>query len=77
VRDLALSPSELRAIAAPVLLVHGAQDRVVPLESSTLVLLGLLRDVRAHVFGGVGHASPVERPVELARLLNTFLEDHD
>jgi 2-hydroxymuconate-semialdehyde hydrolase len=75
--DLALSPSELRAIAAPVLLVHGALDRVVPLESSTLPLLGLLRDVRAHVFGGVGHASPVERSAELARLLITFLEDHD
>jgi pimeloyl-ACP methyl ester carboxylesterase len=77
VRDLALSDDELRAIAVPVLLVHGAQDRVVPLESSTLPLLELLRDVRAHVFGGVGHASPVERPAELARLLTTFLEDHD
>jgi pimeloyl-ACP methyl ester carboxylesterase len=77
VRDLALSPGELRSIAAPVLLVHGAQDRVVPLESSTLPLLGLLRDVRAHIFGGVGHASPAERPAELARLLTTFLEDHD
>ena len=76
-RDLALTGEELRAIRAPVLLVHGARDRVVPLESSTLVLLGLLRDVRAHVFGGAGHASPVERPAELARLLTTFLEDHD
>jgi pimeloyl-ACP methyl ester carboxylesterase len=73
VRDLALGVEELRAIRAPVLLVHGARDRVVPLESSTLVLLGLLRDVRAHVFGGAGHASPVERPAELARLLTTFL----
>jgi pimeloyl-ACP methyl ester carboxylesterase len=77
VRDLALAPSELAQISVPVLLVHGAQDRVVPLESSALPLLGLLRDVRAHVFGGVGHASPVERPAELARLLTTFLEDHD
>jgi pimeloyl-ACP methyl ester carboxylesterase len=77
VRDLALSPSELAQISVPVLLVHGAHDRVVPLESSVLPLLELLRDVRAHVFGGVGHASPVERPAELARLLTTFLEDHD
>src|SRR3954469_9932012 len=77
VHDLALSDDELRAIVAPVLLVHGARDKVVPLESSTLMLLGRLRDVRAHVFGGVGHASPVERAAELARLLTTFLEDHD
>jgi 2-hydroxymuconate-semialdehyde hydrolase len=77
VDDLALTPEELASIAVPVLLVHGAQDRVVPLRDSTLPLLGLLRDVRAHVFGGVGHASPVERPEELHRLLTTFLEDHD
>jgi pimeloyl-ACP methyl ester carboxylesterase len=77
VRDLALSHDELAAIAAPVLLVHGAQDRIVPLRDSALPLLGLLRDVRAHIFGGVGHASPVERRSELARLLTTFLEDHD
>jgi 2-hydroxymuconate-semialdehyde hydrolase len=77
VRDLALREDELAAIAVPVLLVHGAQDRVVPLRDSTLPLLGLLRDVRAHVFGACGHASPVERPTELHRLLTTFLEDHD
>jgi len=73
VNDLALTPSELARISAPVLLVHGAQDRVVPLESSALALLGRLSDVRAHIFGGVGHASPAERPADLARLLTTFL----
>jgi 2-hydroxymuconate-semialdehyde hydrolase len=77
VRDLALSEAELASLAAPVLLVHGAQDRVVPLRDSTLPLLERLSDVRAHIFGGVGHASPVERPSELRRLLTTFLEDHD
>ena len=77
VRDLALREDELSAIAVPVLLVHGAQDRVVPLRDSTLPLLGRLRDVRAHIFGACGHASPVERPAELHRLLTTFLEDHD
>ena len=77
VRDLALSAAELASIAAPVLLVRGTRDRVVPLRDSTLRLLDLLPDVRAHVFGGAGHASPVERPAELHRLLTAFLEDHD
>ncbi|WP_028061269.1 alpha/beta fold hydrolase [Candidatus Solirubrobacter pratensis] len=77
VRDLALRDEALAAIAVPVMLVHGAQDRVVPLRDSTLPLLGRLRDVRAHIFGACGHASPVERPAELRRLLTTFLEDHD
>jgi 2-hydroxymuconate-semialdehyde hydrolase len=75
VRDLALTTDELAQIRAPTLLVHGAEDRVVPLEYSTLRLLHLLPDVRAHVFGACGHASPAERPTELHRLLTTFLEE--
>jgi pimeloyl-ACP methyl ester carboxylesterase len=74
VDDLSLSRDELAAIAAPVLLVHGAQDRIVPLSDSALGLLDLLPDVRAHVFGGCGHASPLEHTDEFNRLLTTFLE---
>jgi 2-hydroxymuconate-semialdehyde hydrolase len=77
VDDLALSDGELAGIAVPVLLVHGSADRVVPLADSALPLLQLLGDVRLHVFGGCGHATPVERPGEFHRLLTTFLEDHD
>ena len=58
----------------PVLLVHGAQDRIVPLRDSALALLQPLPDVRAHVFGGCGHARPLERTDEFNRLLTTFLE---
>ncbi|WP_181786773.1 alpha/beta fold hydrolase [Streptomyces phytophilus] len=75
VRDLALTAGELAQIRAPALLVHGAEDRVVPPESSTLRLLRLLPDVRAHLFGACGHASPAERPTELHRLLTTFLKE--
>ena len=56
VDDLALSREELAGIAAPVLLVHGAQDRVVPLRDSFLGLIETLPDVRGHVFGRCGHA---------------------
>ena len=76
VDDLVLSDDELGAVAAPVLLVHGAEDEVVPLRESALVLLGRLPDARLHVFGRCGHASPVERPGEVRRLVTTFLEDH-
>jgi 2-hydroxymuconate-semialdehyde hydrolase len=75
VDDLALSRDELAAISAPVLLVHGAQDRVVPLRAGFLPLLEALPDVRGHVFGRCGHASPLERTDEFNRLLTTFLED--
>ncbi len=68
VDDLSLSREEFAAIAVPVLLVHGAQDRIVPLADGALALLQLLPDVRAHVFGGCGHASPLERTGEFNRL---------
>jgi pimeloyl-ACP methyl ester carboxylesterase len=76
VRDLSLSDAELEGIAAPVLLVHGADDRVVPLRDGALPLLDLLPDVRLHVFGAAGHATPVERRAEFNRIVTTFLEDH-
>jgi pimeloyl-ACP methyl ester carboxylesterase len=74
VDDLALTRAELAAIAAPVLLVHGAQDRVVPLRDGFLPLLEVLPDVRGHVFGRCGHAAPLERTNEFNPLLTTFLE---
>jgi 2-hydroxymuconate-semialdehyde hydrolase len=74
VDDLSLTREELSGISAPVLLVHGAQDRVVPLSDGFLPLLELLPDVRGHVFGRCGHASPLERADEFNRLLTTFLE---
>ena len=57
-----------------MLLVHGAQDRVVPLRDGFLPLLELLPDVRGHVFGRCGHAAPLEHTGEFNRLLTTFLE---
>src|SRR3954454_15685595 len=74
VDDLTLSRAEVEGIAAPVLLVHGAQDRVVPLQDGFLPLLDVLPDVRGHVFGGCGHAVPLERTDEFNHLLTTFLE---
>ncbi len=74
VDDLSLGPDELAAITAPVLLVHGAQDRIVPLRDSFLGLISALPDVRGHVFGRCGHASPLEHTTEFHRLSTTFLE---
>jgi 2-hydroxymuconate-semialdehyde hydrolase len=74
VDDLSLSPDELAGISAPVLLVHGGDDRIVPLRDGFLPLLEALPDVRGHVFGRCGHASPLERTEEFNRLVTTFLE---
>lgn len=73
VEDLTLDRATLAAVRAPVLLVHGAEDRVTPLAESALALLPHLHDVRLHVLGRCGHAPPVERPAELQQQLRTFL----
>ncbi|MDG4810945.1 alpha/beta hydrolase [Micromonospora sp. WMMD1120] len=73
VDDLTLSTQTLAAVRAPVLLVHGAEDRVTPLETAALPLLGHLVDVRLHVFGRCGHVPAVEHPREFRDLLSSFL----
>ncbi len=74
VRDLTLDPADLAAIAAPVLLVHGLQDRLVPLRDGALPLLEALPDARLHVFGRCGHVPAVEQHTAFVRLLHDFLE---
>ena len=71
--DLTLSPETLAQVRAPVLLVHGAQDRVTPLATAALPLLDHLGDVRLHVLGRCGHVPAVEHPLAFQRLLSAFL----
>ena len=72
--DLTLSASTLARVRAPVLLVHGAQDRVTPLSTATGPLLEHLADVRLHVVAECGHAPMVEQPAQFWRLLSNFLD---
>lgn len=71
--DLTLAPRTLAGVRAPVLLVHGAEDRVTPIATSALPLLGHLADVHLYVFGRCGHVPAVEHPHDFRRLLSYFL----
>ncbi len=71
--DLTLSEETLAGVRAPVLLVHGAEDRVTPLTTTALPMLDLLSDVRLHVFERCGHVPAVEHPLAFRRLLSEFL----
>jgi 2-hydroxymuconate-semialdehyde hydrolase len=75
VDDLTLPASTLARVRAPVLMVHGAEDRITPLRTSALPLLEHLPDVRLHVLGRCGHVPPVEHPDEFRRLLSDFLRE--
>jgi 2-hydroxymuconate-semialdehyde hydrolase len=71
--DLALSGAELAAIGAPVLMVHGRDDRVVPWRSSSAQLLDLLGDARLHVLSGCGHWTMIERTADFLAVVQPFL----
>jgi 2-hydroxymuconate-semialdehyde hydrolase len=71
--DLALPGAELAVIRAPVLLVHGRDDRVVPWRSSSAQLLDLIPDARLHVLSGCGHWTMIERTADFLAVVQPFL----
>jgi len=73
VDDLALSGAELAAITAPVLMVHGRDDRVVPWRVSSAQLVDLLPDARLHVLSGCGHWTMIERTADFLAVVQPFL----
>ncbi len=73
VDDLALSGAELAAISAPVLLVHGRDDRVVPWRVSSAQLVDLLPDSRLHVLSGCGHWTMIEKTADFLAVVQPFL----
>jgi len=73
VDDLALSGVELGGIRAPVLMVHGRDDRVVPWRSSSAQLVDLLPDSRLHVLSGCGHWAMIEKTADFLAVVQPFL----
>ena len=72
VNDLATPPEDIKTITAPTLLIHGREDRVIPLAVS-YELFGLLPDAQLHVFGRCGHWTQIERMAEFNAIVATFL----
>lgn len=72
VEMLALPEAALRELPQQTLLIHGRDDRVIPLEVSER-LLRLIPHAQLHVFGECGHWVQIERAGEFIRLLMDFL----
>ncbi len=64
----------IRALDVETLIVHGRDDRVIPLATS-LRLLQLIDRSRLHVFGRCGHWTQIEHAAEFNALLLSFLAD--
>lgn len=70
--ELGITEAEVRAITTPVLLVHGREDRVVPLSVS-ITMLDLLPHADLHVFSRCGHWTQIERADEFSAVIADYL----
>jgi 2-hydroxymuconate-semialdehyde hydrolase len=66
----ALDPAALAGFTAPVLLLHGREDRIVPADNG-LRLAELLPHADLHLLADTGHWLQIER----ARTVNTLVTD--
>jgi pimeloyl-ACP methyl ester carboxylesterase len=70
--ELGITESEVSAITTPTLLVHGREDKVVPMQVS-VAMLGLLPNADLHVFSACGHWTQIERADEFSALVTDYL----
>ena len=66
---------DLPGIKAPVLLIHGRYDRMVPLEVS-MAILNHIEDSRLVVLNNCGHWPPFEKPAEWTAHVLAFLKGY-
>jgi 2-hydroxymuconate-semialdehyde hydrolase/2-hydroxy-6-oxo-octa-2,4-dienoate hydrolase len=71
--ELGITEDEVRGITTPALLVHGREDKVVPLSVS-VTMLGLLPNADLHVFSHCGHWTQIERADEFSALVKDYLD---
>lgn len=64
----------LARIAAPTLVVHGREDRVVPPECG-LLIANSVPNADLHLFGRCGHWVQSEQPRRFAALVRDFLSE--
>ena len=71
--DSMVTPAEeIAALPHRTLVVHGRDDRIIPLDNA-VALLGLVPDAQLHVFGRCGHWTQIEHAEAFNRLVLDFL----
>jgi 2-hydroxymuconate-semialdehyde hydrolase len=73
--DAMTSPeAEIRAIPHETLVIHGREDKVIPLSNS-LTLAQWISRVQLHVYGHCGHWTQIEHAARFASLVGDFLAE--
>jgi 2-hydroxymuconate-semialdehyde hydrolase len=68
--------AHIRALPHETLVIHGREDRVIPLQNS-LTLADWIPNSQLHVFGHCGHWTQIEHAGRFARLVADFLAEAD
>ena len=74
VEALASPEAAIRAIPHETLIIHGREDKVIPLANS-LRLCELIPRAQLHVYGHCGHWTQIEHAARFARLVRDFLTE--
>jgi len=71
--DMLVPPSALKRMTNEFLMIHGHQDRFVPLQSS-LYMLDYVENAELHIFKRCGHWAQVEQKDQFIKLTKDFFE---
>jgi pimeloyl-ACP methyl ester carboxylesterase len=71
-QDLAITEEQARAVDLPTLIVHGAVDRVVPVDVAW-TMFNMLPDADLQVFARCGHWTQIERATDFNAAVIRFL----
>ena len=73
--DVMASPeAAIRALPHETLVIHGRDDRIIPLDVS-IRLAGMIDRSQLHVFGRCGHWTQIEHAARFNRLVGDFLAE--
>ena len=72
---IALSEDQLREIKTPMLLIHGREDQVIPVESTSWRLSQILENAELHVFSKCGHWTQIEKAKPFVNLVTNFFQE--
>jgi 2-hydroxymuconate-semialdehyde hydrolase len=71
---MASREADIRALPHQTLVVHGREDRVIPLATS-LTLASWIPRAQLHVFGQCGHWTQIEHAARFAQLVGNFVAE--
>lgn len=73
VEAMAHAEEDVRGIRHKTLMVHGRDDKVIPLSTS-LTMLEWIDDSQLHIFGRCGHWTQIEHAAAFCQLASNFLK---